>query len=380
MAQKKQLSFSGLRVGLLVLASLIILIMVIFAVSGDLSLPFVSRKTIVKTYMARVDGLRKGAEVRLSGKEIGSVKEINFSSQIPSAIDQANNLEVVMEISGSLDGRPAIQRIRTDSLAVLKAAGVLGDNVIDITPGTTAGEPIQNYGIIKSASQKSVGDILNTAQTAVANLNEISDDIKDITGKIRAGEGNVGRFLQDDAFYVNLNRTALQAEKLLADIRSGQGTAGRIVSDPTLYNQINDTVTQLRRVADNVNEQMLAGRGTIGKLIQDEEIYNRANSLVTKLDETSARIERTMAKIERGEGNLGKLINDEKLYQDTRNTIENLRAIMARLDRGEGTAGLLLKDDRLYQNVNTLSAELTRLLYDFRQNPRKYLSVKVSLF
>jgi phospholipid/cholesterol/gamma-HCH transport system substrate-binding protein len=87
-----------------------------------------------------------------------------------------------------------------------------------------------------------------------------------------------------------------------------------------------------------------------------------------------------MAKIERGEGNLGKLINDEKLYQDTRNTIENLRAIMARLDRGEGTAGLLLKDDRLYQNVNTLSAELTRLLYDFRQNPRKYLSVKVSLF
>ena len=379
MVQKKPLSFSGLRVGLLVLASLIIVILVIFTVSGDLALPFVSRKTTVKTYMARVDGLRKGAEVRLSGKQIGSVKDINFSSQIPAS-DQANNLEVVMEISGSLDGRPAIERIRTDSLAILKAAGVLGDNVIDITPGTTAGEPIQNYGIIKSASQKSVGDILNTAQTAVANLNEISDDIKDITRGIRAGEGTVGRFLQDDAFYANLNKTALQAEKLLDDIRSGQGTAGRIVSDPALYNQINDTVSQLRRVVDNVNEQILAGRGTIGKLIQDEEIYNRANSLVTKLDETSARIERTMAKIERGEGNLGKLINDEKLYQDTRNTIENLRAIMARLDRGEGTAGLLLKDERLYQNVNTLSAELTRLLYDFRQNPRKYLSVKVSLF
>ncbi len=321
--------------------------------------------------MARVDGLRKGAEVRLSGKQIGSVKDINFSSQIPSATDQANNLEVVMEISGSLDGRPAIERIRTDSLAILKAAGVLGDNVIDITPGTTGGEPIQNYGIIKSASQKSVGDILNTAQTAVANLNDISDDIKDMTGRIRAGEGTVGKFLNDDEFFVNLNQTALQAEKLLADIRSGQGTAGKIVSDPTLYNQINDTVTQLRRVVDNVNEQILAGRGTIGKLIQDEEIYNRANSLVTKLDETSARVERTMAKIERGEGNLGKLINDEKLYQDTRTTIENLRAIMARLDRGEGTAGLLLKDERLYQNMNTLSAELTRLLYDFRQNPTK---------
>jgi phospholipid/cholesterol/gamma-HCH transport system substrate-binding protein len=380
MPQKKQTSLSGLRVGLLVLASLVILVMVIFAVSGDLSLPFVGRKTIVKTYMARVDGLRKGAEVRLSGKQIGSVKDVNFSNQIPGSSDQANNLEIVMEISGSLNGRPAIERIRTDSLAVLKANGVLGDNVIDITPGTTKGEPIQNYGVIRSVSQKNVGDILNTAQTAVANLNDISDDVKELTRRVRAGEGTVGKFVSDDAFFNNLNRTALQAEKLLNDIRSGQGTAGRIISDPALYNQVNDTVVELRRVIDQVNEQILAGRGTIGKLIKDEEIYNRANSLVAKLDETSARVERTMAKIERGEGNLGKLINDEKLYQDTRNTVENLRAIVARMERGEGTAGLLLKDERLYQNVNTLSAEITKLLYDFRQNPRKYLSIKVSLF
>ena len=380
MPQQKQTSFSGLRVGLLVLASLVILILVIFAVSGDLTLPFVSRKTIIKTYMNRVDGLRNGAEVRLSGKQIGSVKDINFSNQIPGSPDQASNLEVIMEISGTLNGRPAIERIRTDSFAVLKASGVLGDNVIDITPGTTQGEPIQNYGIIRSQAQKNVGDILNTAQTAVANLNDISDDVKEMTRRIRAGEGSVGKFISEETFYDNLNRTALQAEKLLVDIRSGQGTAGRIVSDPQLYNQINDTVVELRRVIDQVNEQILAGRGTIGKLIKDEEIYNRANSLVAKLDETAARVERTMARVERGEGNLGKLINDEKLYQDTRNTVENLRTIVARLERGEGTAGLLLKDERLYQNINTLSAELTKLLYDFRQNPRKYLSIKVALF
>jgi hypothetical protein len=130
-------------------------------------------------------------------------------------------------------------------------------------------------------------------------------------------------FVNDDAFYVNLNRAVLQTEKLLTDILSGEGTAGRIISDPTLYNQLTDTVTQLRRVVDGVNEQILAGRGTIGRLLKDEELYNRANSLVGKLDETSARIERTMAKIERGEGNLGKLLNDEKLYQDMRTTVEN---------------------------------------------------------
>ncbi|HZN12520.1 MAG TPA: hypothetical protein VFC61_12630, partial [Blastocatellia bacterium] len=154
----------------------------------------------------------------------------------------------------------------------------------------------------------------------------------------------------------------------------------QLVSNPQLYNQANETVAQLKRLTDQVNEQILAGRGTIGRLLKDEDIYNRANGLVGKLDETSARLERTMAKIERGEGNVGKLINDEKLYADARDAIETFRLISARLERGEGTAGLLLKDERLYNNVNNVSAEVTKLLYDFRQNPKKYLSIKVALF
>ena len=378
MAQRKPVSLAGMRVGLLVFASIVILILVIFSVSGDIRL--FGHKTVVKTYMSSVDGLRKGAEVRLSGKQVGSVSQINFGSQIPSSPEAPTTLEIIMEISGTLDGRPAIERIRSDSLAVLKSAGVLGDNVIDITPGTVKGEPIQDGAVIKSLAQKSVGDIINASQTAMANLNAISADIKEMTGKAKAGEGTIGKFVNDDAFYVNLNRTVLQTEKLLTDIRSGEGTAGRIISDPTLYNQLTDTVTQLRRVVDGVNEQILAGRGTIGRLLKDEELYNRANSLVGKLDETSARIERTMAKIERGEGNLGKLLNDEKLYQDMRTTVENFKAISARLERGEGTAGLLLKDERLYQNLNNTTAEITKLLYDFRQNPKKYLSIRVSIF
>ncbi len=376
MPQKKPVGFASLRVGLLVLVSIISLVLVIFAVSGSFTF---GRKTVVKTYMSAVEGLRKGAEVRLSGKEIGSVTEINFSNEIPTS-STATNVEIVMEISGSLNGRPTIERIRSDSLAVLKSAGVLGDNVLDITPGTVKGEPIKNGGTIKSLAQKSVGDIINASQTAVSNLNDISADVKDMTGKIKGGEGTIGKFVNDDAFYVNLNRTVLQTEKLLTDIRSGEGTVGRIVSDPTLYNQLNETITQLRRVVDQVNEQILAGRGTIGRLLKDEELYNRAISLVGKLDETSARIERTMAKVERGEGNLGKLLNDEKLFQDIRATAESLKNMTTRLDRGEGTAGLLLKDERLYQNLNNVSAEITKMLYDFRQNPRKYLSIKVSVF
>jgi phospholipid/cholesterol/gamma-HCH transport system substrate-binding protein len=381
MPQNKPKSLSEMRVGLLVVAALAILIFVIFAVAGDIRIPGLTRTTIVKTEMSNIDGLRKGAEVRLSGKKIGSVKEINFSSQIPSDPNARNNLEIVMEIDGKLDSRPAIERIRTDSQAVLKSAGVLGDYVIDITPGTLSrGQPIKDGDRIKSIEQKSVGDIINAAQTAVGNLNDISDDIKVMTGTLRRGEGSMGKFLKDETFYVDLDKSVRQAENLMSDIREGNGTIGKLVKDPALHDQTAELIAQLRRITDQVGDQLTTGKGTIGKLVKEEELYNRMNSLVAKLDETSGKLDRTMGKIERGEGNLGKLLNDDKLYNDARDTVAKLKGITDRLERGEGSAGLLLTDERLYNNVNNLSAELTRMLYDFRQNPRKYLSVKVALF
>jgi len=380
MPRSKQNSLSELRVGILVVVSLVILIFVVFTISGDIKFPGMNKTTVVKTRMASVDGLRDGAEVRLSGKRIGSVSQIAFGSDIPKDVSAQSNIEIVMEIDGRLDGRPAVERIRSDSLAVLKGAGVLGDNVIDITPGTGAGAPIKDGDYIKSVAQKSVGDIINAAQTAVSNLNEISDDIRTITGSLRAGKGSMGKFINDNAFYEDLDRTVIEAEGMLKALREGNGTFGKLINDPALYNEANETVAKLRRISDIISEQVNTGNGTVGKLLKDEELYNRANGLIKRLDETSARIDRAMAKVERGEGNLGKLLNDEKLYADARETIDKLNRIASGLERGEGTAGKLLKERKLYQNLNNMSAEVTKLLYDFRQNPRKYLSVKVAIF
>jgi phospholipid/cholesterol/gamma-HCH transport system substrate-binding protein len=378
MPQRKKGSLAELRIGLLVLAAITILILGIFAVSGDIGI--FGSKTIVRSQLSNIDGLRKGAEVRLSGKKIGSVKDIIFSHDIPPTANAQNLIEVVMQIDGRIDGRPAVERIRTDSRAILKSAGVLGDYVIDITPGTLNAKPIKDGDRIPSLAQKSVGDIINASQTAVANFNDISDDIKNVTEDIRAGRGSLGRFIKDEGFYVDLDKTVLRAQLLVDEIRNGKGTAGRLINDPQLYNEASETIASLKRLSTQVSDQLNAGRGTIGKLFKDEEVYNRTNAMIAKLNETSNRLERMTAKIERGEGNLGKLLNDEKFFNDTHAAVENVRTITGRLERGEGSAGLLLKDERLYNNVNNLSTELTKLLYDFRQNPRKYLSVKLSVF
>lgn len=381
MPPKSQNPLSGLRVGILVLIALTILVATIFVVAGDI--PFFRKKTYLHAYMPTVEGLRKGAEVRLSGVKVGNVKEINFNRKIPDTKEATDNIEIVMEISGKLNGVEAIERIRSDSIAILKGAGVLGDNIIDISPGTTKGQPMQNNGTVQSYANKSVGDIINASQTAMSNLNTITDNIKDVTANIKAGEGSVGRFLKDDTIYINLNKAVLQAETLISSIKKGNGTAGKLISDPAIYNQANDLLIQFRGVSDQIKGQLAevrSGKGTVGKLLNDDEIYNRANNLMTKFDSATQKLEGIIARVEKGEGTVGKLLNEDLLYQEVRESIASFKNIAANLEKGEGTAGKLLKDETLYKNLNDTTAEMTKLLYDVRQNPKKYLDIKVKVF
>lgn len=381
MPQQQKNTLAGLRVGLLVVAAIVILILTIFAVSGDLTI--FRQKTIVRTFMSNVDGLHKGAEVRLSGMKIGSVKEINLTPKIPADDKAADLIEIIMEINGKLNGVDAVERIRTDSIAVLKGAGVLGDNIIDIAPGTTKGQPIQNNAIIKSYATKSVGDIINASKTAMDNLNVITDNIKDVTADIREGQGSIGRFLKDETIYTNLNKTVLQAEALMSSVRKGEGTAGKLISDPALYNRANELIASFKESAEQI-KLVLAdtreGKGTVGKLLKDEELYNRAKELLVKFDATTDKLDNTIAKVNRGEGTVGKLLHEDVLYQEFRDSLARFRTLADNLEKGQGTAGKLLKDEALYKNLNETTTEMTKLLYDLRQNPKKYLNVKVTVF
>jgi len=44
------------------------------------------------------------------------------------------------------------------------------------------------------------------------------------------------------------------------------------------------------------------------------------------------------------------------------------------------TAGKLFSDPRLYDNLTGLTGDLRLLIGDFRQNPKKFLRIKVAVF
>ncbi|MGB6666775.1 MAG: MlaD family protein, partial [Candidatus Acidiferrum sp.] len=112
MAQRKQLTWTELRVGIFVLVGLLVLAAGIFYVTGAGTL---GPKYRLVTYLPDVSGLANGAPVRLDGVEIGNVESIRIAPRTGNvAQDRSKNIEVVMRVAKKYQ-----EDILTDSEASL---------------------------------------------------------------------------------------------------------------------------------------------------------------------------------------------------------------------------------------------------------------------
>lgn len=389
-----------LRVGLFVLAGLVILGFLILNATGEFN-PF-EEKLNLKARFANADGLREGAEVQLAGVHIGKVTEVRL---LPPDNPEESKIEAVLSVDKELDGKPTRERIRTDSTAQLVATSVLGnDKMINITPGTPEASPVDEFHVLDSSAAISVNQLTQTGNDLLQQINKLAIPTNEILNKANQGEGTLGSLINDESLYRNLDASIEETKLLIDRIRTGEGSAGKFVNDPELYNNLNKTVASLEQISLNLKE----GKGTAGKFLNDEAIYEDSKQMIRelrvalkdlgpslkRLDSISQDLESIAKDLNEGKGTAGKFLKDEQLYADARNAINSLTSMTSRLDGvlgdaqgGKGTFGKLLTDETLYNNlnqtmsnVNQLSSESTKLLYDFRQNPKKFLTIKFKLF
>jgi phospholipid/cholesterol/gamma-HCH transport system substrate-binding protein len=378
--QKKTVGLRELRVGLLVVIAIGVLLFLILNASGDIS-PF-SRKIKLRARFANADGLRPGSEVRLAGVRIGKVDDVRL---MPPSNNPAEKVEATFSIDSEIDGRPATELIRTDSTVRMGSPGILGnEKLINVQPGSAVGEPVKDNDILLPGGEQSdIAQLTTSGTELMQQLNKLSAQFTDIAAKVNEGKGTIGAFVNDEAFYNNLNATVRDVNDVVRQIESGQGSAGRFVNDPALYNNLTAVTASLQSIADDLRR----GRGTAGRLLTDEALYDDARGAVARLNRSVDNINLIVDDLRQGRGTAGRLLTDESIYNDARAAIarfntaaERIDNVVAGVQRGEGTAGKLLTDDQLYSNVNQLSAETVKLIYDFRQNPKKYLTIKFELF
>ncbi len=397
---KRNLGFSQLRVGIFVLLGLAVLGFLILNATGDFN-PF-EKKLHLKARFADADGLREGSEVQLAGVHIGKIDSVNLLP--PDSADDAK-VEAIMTVDRNFDGRPIAERIRTDSIAQLAATSVLAnDKMINISPGTPKGSPVTENHVLETSTAMSINKLTETGNELLEQINKLSVPANEILGKANRGEGTLGRIVNDESLYKNLDATLGETKVTIAKMQTtidkinrGEGSAGKLLNDPELYNSLNRTVGKL----DAISTDLRAGRGTAGKLLSNDELYNDTRAAIADLRVSAEKIngitddlKSITGDLKEGRGTAGKLLQDEQLYDDTRATLAKLNSsadkfnlILEDARSGRGTIGKLLTDETLYNNVNQttsninqITTEGTKLIYDFRQNPKKYLTIKFKLF
>ncbi len=407
MAQRKQIALSQMKVGILVAAALIVFSAVILQRSWGIH--WLARMEKFVTYLPNVGGLKPGAPVWLAGIEIGRVRDVSIVppeifagnepvfrriAEIQKEIDAINPsdpnasirrsdlesqlrdvklglhmVEVKMEI------RPEyLNRISRDSEVSIESRGLIGDSFIDISPGTYGDLPAKSgdYYLIEGLRTTGFREIMTGANDVIANFGVLSDQVKDIALKINPEQ--VGQSLSETMRSMQItlrqaNTTLERTTTLIDELRTGPGTFGRMVQDPKVYERLADSLEKFNQIAETIQR----GPGTMAKLLQDPALYDRAK-------ETLEKVEAVMSRVEHGEGTLGKLSTDDRLYERSREAIEKFASFVDQIESGQGTMGKLLRDPGLYNNLNESTAEITKLIYDLRQDPKKYLTIRFRLF
>ena len=359
MPSQKQLKWSQLRVGITVIVAALTLAFLLFLMSGTNGL-FTSRITL-KSYFDNAQGLRPGAPVRLSGVDIGNVTKIII---VPDRDKQLTPVEVIMKLSTKYS-----YAIHRDSVTSLETAGVLGETYLDIDSIQALGPLAKNGDTLPTQVHPDFNEVVRASQSTLQNMDALLKRADRILAFAESGKGSMGKLIYDPTLYNRLSSTIAEFQQIVQQVGSGEGSLGRLISRNDAYEKFIATLDKMNSVIDDLQQ----GKGTAGKFLKDPTLYNNAN-------DTIANVKKLTEDINAGKGALGKLSKDEELAKKLDNTISKLSDLTTELEAGQGTAGRFFKDDTLYNNANQVLVETRDLLNNFRQNPKKYLTIKMHIF
>jgi len=354
---QKQLKWSQLRVGLTVVIASLILMVLIFLMSGTGG--WFTRKITLRSYFDNAGGLREGAPVRLAGVDIGNVKSVRIASGKPTT-----PVEVTMKVNTKY-----AFDLRKDSLTLLSTAGVLGETYVDIDSSAAKGPEVTNGDTLPAQNQPQLEDVVRASQGTLQNMDSLLKRVDRIMTFIESGQGSIGKMIYDNGLYNQLNATVAQVQSLVANVSNGKGSIGKLLVDDKLYNSANDTIDKLNHIIDDLR----AGKGTAGKFLSDSALYDNANK-------TMASVKQMTDDINAGKGAIGVLARDQEFARKLKVTMDNVAQLTQELNNPSGSIGKFLHDPALYDNTNNLLVETRSLIKAIRENPKKYLTIHVKIF
>lgn len=331
------------KVGLFVSIGIVVSILIVFGI-GD-SRRFWDSKVTFQADFTDVAGLKPGAPVRMGGLDIGTVTAVSHSD------DPADSR---IHVSVSVTKSEAV-RVREDSIAKIANKGLLGDKMVEITPGDPKKAPLAATTPLRTEEPLDFAryaakfeSIANKTEATVANLEtatrslgdpKVTEDLKGsigalnviLSGVAKNQDGAAHKLIFDpaqgkklDHVLTNLEGITTQMNMVSADLRemtqrvkTGPGMAHAVVYDERLSTEVTGVVAETRQALEAVR----TGNGVAHAVVYGD---GSTKSMMDALVGTLVDVRQIVALVRSGKGTLGALLVDPSIYEDIKQLVGNV--------------------------------------------------------
>ncbi len=218
------------------------------------------------------EGITEGMAVKLSGFKIGKVKKLN--------LDDVAKVKVELSINTRY-----MKWIKTDSKARLAKEGLIGDSIIEITPGSAKASQIAEKGMIAFARARGLSDIAEELKEEVTpvltEIKEIIHYVNDPQGDIKHTLKNISK-LSDEVFTTkqhldNLLKDAggsmKKVDPLLDSTKKTMTTVESMVQKidkdlPSMMEKVDKSLTNVQKMTDDLKKATEQSAPKIPSLVE----------------------------------------------------------------------------------------------------------------
>lgn len=218
-------------------------------------------KNIYFTRVADADGLRVGSIVTIAGLRVGEVSSLE--------VDDANQIAVTMTVR-----RTVAHRLRTDALASISRAFIIGDKKIELLTGDLQKPELPNKSKVPARDRaeltdfitgKKLAELMGQIETLIGGVTGIVHEMDGILGKYHAGEFTKTLTMVDPALqnFIRLSDDLLVMTKEMKKkskeipilVESGAGVLSDVRHDFLANNLMKDSLEKVNQVVTPLAER-----------------------------------------------------------------------------------------------------------------------------
>ncbi len=296
-------------VGLFVVVATALLIVTVLTLTGTTGRGMVSHRA----YFKFAAGLQSGAIVRYGGMKAGRVDQVRVDP------NDSTRIEFTFRV------RPEIP-VKEDSMAKISSLGALGDNYVEITPGSLQSPLAPPGSTLKSADyvgldevEAKINDLFPLAQTTLKNLNQRLDELQVSIARVNdllsdTNRANIAATMADLRGMLEENRP-----KLLSTMSNLEAVSAKA---KPLIDDFKKTIQDADAALNHVDATLLENRADLRKSVEElRQTLAGASALVDQLNRTvnynSDNIDETLENIRISTDNLRELTDTIKRRPST---------------------------------------------------------------